>query len=76
MSPLEIGGVIGIVTIIVLATGTFVLKSAGPLVLGQRVLPTSVQAIVDLLPAALLASPIPFSAGSRSSRWCRFRCSC
>ena len=41
---------------IVLAVGTFALKSAGPLFLGARPLPSRIQTIVDLLPAALLAA--------------------
>jgi len=44
------------IVLVVLASGTFVLKSAGPVLLGARRLPTSVQSVVDLLPAALLAS--------------------
>ncbi len=44
------------VVLIVLALGTFALKSAGPLVLGARQLPVRVQVVVDLLPAALLAA--------------------
>lgn len=44
------------VVLVVLAAGTFALKSAGPLVLGERRLPARLQTMVDLLPAALLAS--------------------
>lgn len=44
------------VVLIVMTVGTFAMKSAGPLVLGARSLPTSVQRVVDLLPAALLAA--------------------
>jgi len=44
------------IVLIVLATGTYVLKSAGPLVLGARTLPVSAQRLIDLLPAALLAA--------------------
>ncbi len=44
------------IVLLVLAVGTFFLKSAGPLLLGARRLPAGVQAVVDLLPAALLAS--------------------
>ena len=44
------------VVLIVMTIGTFALKSAGPLVLGSRALPTRVQRVVDLLPAALLAA--------------------
>lgn len=42
--------------LIVMTLGTFALKSAGPLVLGDRALPLRVQQLVDLLPAALLAA--------------------
>ena len=42
--------------LIVMTIGTFALKSAGPLVLGDRALPVRVQQVVDLLPAALLAA--------------------
>lgn len=44
------------IVLFVMAGGTYALKSAGPLVLGSRRLPASVQQLVDLLPAALLAS--------------------
>lgn len=42
--------------LVVLATGTYAFKAAGPLVLGARRLPPRIQSLVDLLPAALLAS--------------------
>ena len=42
--------------LILMTLGTFALKSAGPLVLGDRALPLRVQQLVDLLPAALLAA--------------------
>jgi branched-subunit amino acid transport protein len=44
------------VVLIVMTLGTFALKSAGPLVLGDRALPLRLQQMVDLLPAALLAA--------------------
>ena len=44
------------IVLVVLATGTYLFKAAGPLVLGARRLPVRVQSLVDLLPAALLAS--------------------
>jgi hypothetical protein len=44
------------IVLVVLASGTFLLKAAAPLLLGARRLPIGVQAVVDLLPAALLAS--------------------
>ena len=39
-----------------MTVGTFAMKSAGPLLLGERSLPARVQRVVDLLPAALLAA--------------------
>ena len=45
-----------VVVLIVMTLGTYALKSVGPLVLGARSLPVGVQALVDLLPAALLAA--------------------
>ena len=45
-----------VAVLIVMTLGTYALKSAGPLVLGARSLPVRVQALVDLLPAALLAA--------------------
>ena len=56
--PADRGGHVNdaLLVLVVLATGTYVFKSAGPLVLGDRRLPVRVQALVDLLPAALLAS--------------------
>ena len=44
------------VVLVVMTLGTFALKSAGPLVLGDRALPLRLQQVVDLLPAALLAA--------------------
>ncbi len=44
------------VVLIVMTVGTFALKSAGPLLLGDRALPLRLQQVVDLLPAALLAA--------------------
>lgn len=42
--------------LVIMTIGTFALKSAGPLVLGDRALPVRLQRVVDLLPAALLAA--------------------
>ncbi len=44
------------VVLVIMTIGTFALKSAGPLVLGERTLPMRVQQVVALLPAALLAA--------------------
>lgn len=45
-----------VVVLVVLASGTYVFKAAGPLVLGERELPARFRQTVDLLPAALLAA--------------------
>jgi hypothetical protein len=42
--------------LVVMTIGTFALKSAGPLVLGERAVPLRIQQAVALLPAALLAA--------------------
>ncbi len=44
------------IVLIVMTIGTFALKSAAPLVLGDRALSVRVQHVVALLPAALLAA--------------------
>jgi len=44
------------IVLIVMTVGTFALKSAGPLVLGDHSLPARVQQAIGLLPAALLAA--------------------
>lgn len=44
------------IVLIVTMLGTFALKSAGPLVFGDRALPLGIQHVVALLPAALLAA--------------------
>ena len=45
-----------VIVLVVLAAGTYVFKSAGPLVLGDRTLPIRLRYVVELLPAALLAA--------------------
>jgi uncharacterized membrane protein len=42
--------------LVIMTIGTFALKSAGPLLLGERSLPARVQRVVDLLPAALVST--------------------
>jgi len=44
------------VVLMVMTIGTYAMKSAGPLLLGERTLPLRLQRVVDLLPAALLAA--------------------
>lgn len=57
-----------VVVLILLAAGTFVLKAAAPLAIGDRRLPALIAAMVDLLPAALLAALAAVSAvGTGSS---------
>lgn len=41
--------------LLVLAAGTFAFRAAGPLLIGERTPPPGVQAVLTLLPAALLA---------------------
>lgn len=45
-----------VIVLVVLAAGSYVLKAAGPVVLGDRELPAALQSTVDLLPVALLAA--------------------
>lgn len=49
------------ITIIGLAAGTYLLKSAAPLLLGGRRLPGSIERLADLLPVALLAALVVVS---------------
>ena len=58
----------GWIVVAVLALGTYSLKSAGPLLLGNRRLPTWVEAIVNRLPAALLAALVVTSAFASKGR--------
>jgi uncharacterized membrane protein len=46
----------GWIVLAVLAAGTYALKSAGPLLLGNRTLPPLVERIINRLPAPLLAA--------------------
>jgi branched-subunit amino acid transport protein len=49
------------VVLLGLAAGTYGLKSAAPLLLGERALPGWVARLADLLPAALLAALVAVS---------------
>jgi branched-subunit amino acid transport protein len=49
------------VVLLGLAAGTYGLKSAAPLLLGERALPAWVARLADLLPAALLAALVAVS---------------
>jgi uncharacterized membrane protein len=46
----------GTVVLCVVAIGTYALKSAGPLFLGNRSIPPKIQSVIGVMPAALLAA--------------------
>ena len=50
-----------VVVIILLGLATYVLKAAGPVLLGNRALPPALARVVELLPAALLAALVATS---------------
>lgn len=52
----------GWVVLVVLALGTYGLKAAGPLLLGNRTLPPLFERIITLMPGALLAALVVTSA--------------
>lgn len=49
------------VVLVILGLGTYALKSAGPLLIGGRVLPAWMSRLADLAPAALLAALVATS---------------
>lgn len=51
----------GVLVILLLGAATYVLKAAGPVLLGNRSLPARVAGVVELLPAALLAALVATS---------------
>lgn len=53
------------VVLVGLTATTYALKSAAPLLLGGRTLPTALSKLADLLPAALLAALVMVSAAAR-----------
>jgi branched chain amino acid efflux pump len=55
--------------ILVLAAGTYAMKAAGPVLIGNRRLPTAVTALADLLPPALLAALIAVSTLTTDGDW-------
>ena len=50
-----------LLVVLVLGAATYVLKAAGPVLLGNRTLPPRLAAVVELLPAALLAALVATS---------------
>jgi branched-subunit amino acid transport protein len=55
--------------ILALAAGTYAMKAAGPVLLGNRRLPAPVTAIADLLPPALLAALVAVSSLTTDGEW-------
>ena len=55
----------GWLVLVVLATGTYLLKSAGPLLLGNRTLPPALERVFNLMPGALLAALVMTAAFAR-----------
>ncbi len=55
--------------VLLLAAGTYAMKSAGPLALGGRPLPPLVTRVTDLLPAALLAALVAVQTLTADGRW-------
>lgn len=53
-----------VVTLVLLAAGTYALKASGPLLLGRRVLPPVVARVAALAPAALLAALVVTSTAT------------
>lgn len=50
-----------LLVVLLLGAATYVLKAAGPVLLGNRSLPPRVAGVVELLPAALLAALVATS---------------
>ena len=58
----------GWTVVIALGLGTYLLKAAGPLLVGGRRLPPLVERVADVAPAALLAALVATSVASDASR--------
>jgi branched-subunit amino acid transport protein len=58
----------GVAVVVLLAAGTYALKAAGPLLLGQRVLSPAVERTTTLLPPALLAALVVTSVATAGQR--------
>lgn len=57
-----------VVALVLLAVGTYALKAAGPLLLGQRPMSPAVDRVATLLPPALLAALVVTSAAGSDGR--------
>ena len=58
----------GCTVLAVLSIGTYALKSAGPLLLGNRTLPPLFERVINRLPAALLAALVVTAAAASKGR--------
>ncbi len=58
----------GWIVLAVLSPGTYLLKAAGPLLLGNRTLPPLFERIINRLPAALLAALVVTAAAASKGR--------
>ncbi len=58
----------GWIVLAVLSIGTYALKSAGPLLLGNRTLPPLFERVINRLPAALLAALVVTAAAASKGR--------
>lgn len=56
-------------TVLALGLGTYLLKAAGPLLLGGRRLPPRLEWLADLAPAGLLAALVAVSTFTDGTRW-------
>lgn len=59
----------GTVVLLSVAVGTYVWKAAGPLLLGNRTLPLRVEAIMGMMPGALLAALVVTATVADGRRW-------
>jgi branched-subunit amino acid transport protein len=59
----------GTIVVLLLAAGTYVWKSAGPLLLGTRELPPTLRHIIAVLPAPLLAALVVTATVADGTKW-------
>jgi uncharacterized membrane protein len=59
----------GTTVLLVVAAGTYGWKAAGPLLLGTRTLPVRVEAIMGIMPGALLAALVVTATVADGRRW-------
>jgi branched-subunit amino acid transport protein len=57
------------IVVLVLAAGTYFWKGLGPLVLGNRPLPTKLQSIISVMPAPLLAALVVTATVGGDRQW-------